>query len=315
MRNVEEVRFGLFIGVVLLVYALAMGELSRLVLRRFGLIKRSEGRWAVWSRRVVLVLAALGTVCIAYGFFVEPYWPEVTHVRIASPNLDVGARPIRIVHLSDIHSDPKARLEGRLPALVAAERPDLIVFTGDSLNSPDGLPIFRRLMTRLVKIAPTYAVRGNWDVWYWPGLDLFGGTGVRELDSEALEIEVGDSRVWVAGIPVDSEAMLDDVLGLIPDGSLSIFLHHYPDEIYNVAEHRIDLYCAGHIHGGQVALPFYGALMTLAKYGKRFEAGLYRVDETNLYVSRGIGMEGGRMPRVRFCARPEVTLIEIVPSG
>ena len=57
----------------------------------------------------------------------------------------------------------------------------------------------------------------------------------------------------------------------------------------------MDLYCAGHIHGGQIALPFYGALVTLSKYGKRFEAGLYRVGETWLYVNRGIGMEGERL--------------------
>jgi len=76
----------------------------------------------------------------------------------------------------------------------------------------------------------------------------------------------------------------------------------------------VDLYCAGHTHGGQVALPFYGALVTFSKYGKRFETGLYRVGETRLYVSRGIGMEGGKIPRVRFCSRPEVTVIEIHPA-
>ena len=50
------------------------------------------------------------------------------------------------------------------------------------------------------------------------------------------------------------------------------------------------------------------------KDGKRYEAGLYRVGETRLYVNRGIGMEGGRVPRVRFCARPEVTVIAIHPE-
>jgi uncharacterized protein len=52
----------------------------------------------------------------------------------------------------------------------------------------------------------------------------------------------------------------------------------------------------------------------LSSYGKRFEAGLYRVGETRLYVNRGIGMEGGNMPRVRFRARPEVTVIEAHPA-
>lgn len=315
MQPVEQLRFGLFIATVTLVYFLAAGILVRLALRRLGLITLPTSRRAAWTRRVILGLAALGTLCIAYGFAVEPFWPEVTRVRIESPKLTSGTRPIRLVHISDIHSDPKPRLEGRLPDLIAAERPDLIVFTGDSLNSPDGLLIFRRLMTRLAAIAPTFAVRGNWDVWYWPGLDLFGGTGVRELDGEAAQVQVGGTRVWVAGLPVDSESRIGEALSPIPHEEFSVFLHHYPDEIYSVAERRADLYCAGHIHGGQIALPFYGALLTLSRFGKRFEAGLYRVGETWLYVNRGIGMEGGRMPRVRFCARPEVTVIEIRPSG
>jgi predicted MPP superfamily phosphohydrolase len=75
------------------------------------------------------------------------------------------------------------------------------------------------------------------------------------------------------------------------------------------------LFLAGHVHGGQVALPYYGALLTLSKFGKRFERGLYPdADGFPMYVSRGIGMEGGRAPRVRFCARPEVALIELVPG-
>jgi predicted MPP superfamily phosphohydrolase len=61
-----------------------------------------------------------------------------------------------------------------------------------------------------------------------------------------------------------------------------------------------------------VALPFYGALFTLSKSGKKYEAGLYRVKDTWLYVNRGIGMEGGTL-RVRFCARPEVTVLKLTP--
>jgi hypothetical protein len=78
---------------------------------------------------------------------------------------------------------------------------------------------------------------------------------------------------------------------------------------------KVDLYCAGHTHGGQVALPLYGALITFSKYGKKYEAGLYREGETWLYVNRGIGMEGGSTPRVRFWAPPEVTVIEVSPPG
>jgi predicted MPP superfamily phosphohydrolase len=112
-------------------------------------------------------------------------------------------------------------------------------------------------------------------------------------------------------VAVDNEESLAQAVNSIPSDAFKIFLYHYPDLIPEVAAHKVDLYCAGHTHGGQIALPFYGALMTLSKFGKKYEAGLYHEKDTWLYVNRGIGMEGGRAPRVRFCARPELTVIEI----
>jgi predicted MPP superfamily phosphohydrolase len=100
------------------------------------------------------------------------------------------------------------------------------------------------------------------------------------------------------------------MLAQVPKEAFSIFLYHYPDEIHSVSG-KVDLYCAGHTHGGQVALPVYGALLTLSRFGKQFESGLFEVGGTTLYVNRGIGMEGMRAPRVRFFARPEITVYEI----
>ncbi|HEV3468665.1 MAG TPA: metallophosphoesterase [Pyrinomonadaceae bacterium] len=309
----------LFLCAVAAAYVCAALAAGRMLLRRFGhLPEPSRGVRLV--ERASLALAGLGLLCFAYGYFVEPYWPEVSRVRVGSRKLAGAARPVRVVHISDLHCDPRPRLEERLPEIVSAERPDLIVFTGDSINSPGGLPVLRRLMTRLASVAPTFAVRGNWDVHYWRQHDLFGGTGVRELRNEAVRVDVAGASVWVAGVPfASSDAPPYDVAGAIekatagvPPGDFTIFLYHTPDEIPNVAEAgRADLYCAGHTHGGQVALPLYGALVTLSKYGKRYESGLHRERDTHLYVNRGLGMEGGSAPRVRFFARPEITVIEI----
>ncbi len=314
MQPIEQFRIIVFLGAVVTVYVLAARVLVLLILWRLGRVTLSRDRKHVWIRRTTLGLAALGTLCIAYGFLIEPNWLQVTRVRIESPKLPRGSRPIRIVHISDLHSESKPRLEDRLPGIIAAENPDLIVFTGDSLNEPEGLPVFKACLAKLAAIAPTFAVRGNWDAWYWTNLDLFGGTGARELKSEAARLDVRGTPLRIAGIAVERESQIGRVLDAIPPGEFSVFLHHYPDEIERVASRKVDLYCAGHIHGGQIALPFYGALVTLSRYGKRFEAGLYRVGETHLYVNRGIGMEGGKAPRVRFCARPEVTVIEIHPA-
>lgn len=315
MQPIETARAIAFLAAVLLVYVLLARLLIRRLLRKVRKLPNTETRVSLWASRVIFGLAAIGSVCIAYGFLVEPNWLEVVPVRVESAKVPKGAKPIRIVHISDLHCESTPRLEPKLPEVIAAQRPDLIVFTGDALNTPEGLPVFKGCLTKLAKLAPTYAVRGNWDVWYWSHLDLFGGTGVRELDSESVTLDVRGTPVRIAGIPVDSERELGRVLDAIPAGGFRLLLHHYPDEILEASRHKADLYCAGHIHGGQIALPFYGALVTLSKFGKRFESGLHRVGTTNLYVTRGVGMEGGDTPRVRFCARPEVTVIEILPAS
>jgi predicted MPP superfamily phosphohydrolase len=120
--------------------------------------------------------------------------------------------------------------------------------------------------------------------------------------------------LWLAGVAVEQEMRVDQALQAAPRDAFTVFLYHYPDLISDIAARGIDLYLAGHTHGGQVALPFYGAIITLSKFGKKYEAGLYRIDQTSMYVNRGIGMEGGTAPRVRFWARPEITIIEIAPE-
>ena len=301
----------LFVAAVLFVYLLAALALGRVALRRLN-VTGAPARPVAWAERASLALAFAGLLCFAYGYFVEPYWPEVTRVRVESPKLRGATRPVRVVHISDLHCDPQPRLEERLPGIIAGERPDLIVFTGDSLNSPAGLPVLRALLPRLAQIAPTFAVRGNWDTWYWGREELFGGTGVRELNGEAVRVEAAGTSIWVAGAPVGGPEKIDAALDAAPPDAFRLFLYHYPDEILEVARGaRADLYCAGHTHGGQVAMPLYGALITLSKFGKKYESGLHREGETWLYVNRGVGMEGGIAPRVRFFARPEVTVIEL----
>jgi uncharacterized protein len=323
MLSEERVRLGVAAAAFVVVYGGALGFLChgafRGVQRRRGKVVGELARATRRARVAVYLVAALGIGCAAYARWIEPYWPDVTHVELVTDKLGSDAGRIRIAHISDVHSDPEERLEGRLPDLVAGESPDLIVFTGDSINAPEGAANFRRLMSRLAAIAPTYAVRGNWDVWYWNAIDLFGGTGVTELDGKAVRVPLGRGprqgpELWIAGVAAGSAGQIPRVLASIPHGALSVLLHHYPDEI-GAAAGQVDLYCAGHTHGGQVALPFYGALVTLSRFGKRYESGLHREGSTWLYVNRGIGMEGGGAPRVRFFARPEITIIELRPAG
>jgi uncharacterized protein len=307
----EENRVLLFVTIVFCIFLLAGFFLIREVRRRWKREEDTDSLYVRWVSRVTLLVAALGVVCILYGFFVEPYWPQVTHVTVASAKLK---KQIRIVHISDIHSDSFPRLENRLPLLIAKEKPDFIVYTGDSMNSEKGAPVFLGLLSQLTKVADVYVARGNWDI----GLpnEFFTAAGAKVIDGTAVRLTIRNQPLWIAGVRVGNETAIPEMLAEIPNDEFAIFLHHWPDEILEVAASgKADLYCAGHTHGGQVALPWYGALITLSRFGKRFESGRYRVQNTILYVNRGIGMEGGPAFRVRFFARPEITVIDLVPQS
>jgi predicted MPP superfamily phosphohydrolase len=299
-------RAAIFSGIVL---GIAFGGMV-------GLIRACRKRRLSGIDKLCLVAGCMGCLCVAYGYWIEPYWPEITHIKIPTPKLAAGSHGIRLALISDLHSDVKPRLEPRLPSLIAAEHPDAILFTGDSVNDPAALRLFRECMSALARVAPTFAVRGNWDTWIWPGLNLFGGTGVRELRTESIPFTAQGHSLWMAGAPADAATPVQNLLKPVPAGALTVFLHHYPYPRVLVAadQARVDLFVAGHVHGGQVALPFYGALITFSEYGKTYERGLYSVGSMKLYVNRGIGMEGGPTPRVRFCARPEITIIDFVPA-
>ncbi len=314
MQTAESIRMLIFLSLIAAIYTFAALIVIKWLLHKFKSTRLSQQKAQVWFRRLILGLSFIGLLCFAYAYFIEPYRLSITRLQIQSAKLASGTKPIRIVHLSDLHSDPKLRLEEQLPLVIKNENPDLIVFTGDSINSPEGLNNFRTCLASLAAIAPTYAVKGNWDTAFWSRLNLFAGTGAKELNGNRETLKVNGASVYIAGVAVGNEGQMPQALETIPQNAFSIFLYHYPDLIPEIAEQKIDLYCAGHTHGGQIALPFYGALITLSKFGKQYEAGLYQVSQTALYVNRGIGMEGGNAPRVRFCAAPEITVIELVPA-
>jgi predicted MPP superfamily phosphohydrolase len=297
----------LFVTAVAAVYVKA----ALIVLRR---LRRTNTRPISQFDAAALILAAAGVLCMGYSRFIEPSRLAISYVEIHSSKLAPDRRPIRIVHFSDLHTEAAPRLEPRLVTAVAAEKPDVIVFTGDSINNLKALPVFRECFAALARIAPTFVVRGNWDTQHWSEVDLFQQTGAKELNGEAVRLEIGGTPIWIGGLAFDNPNSLRNMVRQIPKTEFSVLLYHMPDLISEVAAEHIDLYCAGHTHGGQVALPIYGAIVTLSRFGKRYEAGLYHEMDTWLYVNRGIGMAGGLAPRVRFWARPELTVIDIQPS-
>ena len=130
------------------------------------------------------------------------------------------------------------------------------------------------------------------------------------------EILIRGGRLVLVGLDCSHDTERDAerlaaVSAQAPPDAFRVLLYHSPELIRVAPRFGIDLYLCGHTHGGQVRLPIYGALLTSSELGKQFDMGYYQVEDTHLYVSRGIGMEGLGAPRVRFLCPPEITLFSI----
>lgn len=258
--------------------------------------------------RVIHILAAIVLLCILYGAWVEPYWPEIVTVKLETSKLHNTT--LRIVQISDLHCDPKARLEPRLPDLINSLKPDVIVFTGDAVNSRQALPLFQKTLAAMKAPLGKFAVRGNWD--YRMDWNLFDNTGFQEMTLETVRLEKDGQPFMLCGITYHNGRVSQRALNQLDPNTFNCLIYHSSGLVEYLGDEPIDLYLCGHTHGGQVALPFYGAIITMSEQGKEYESGLYTVGKMSLYVNRGIGMDG-LGPRVRFFARPEITLFEISP--
>lgn len=297
----------IFLGLLLALLAtetlLLLGMLWRTLRHKSKPLSRRRRR----GYHIIHAASAIVVGCVLYAFCVEPYWPQVTVIRLESPKIHNTV--LRIVQLSDTHCDLKPRLENRLPDIVNALVPDVIVFTGDAVNSEAALPLFQKMLATMQAPLGKFAVRGNWDYQYG---DVFAETGFEELTLNAVRLEKDDQPFMLCGVSYHHGRISQRALNQLDKTTWNALLYHAPDLIKYVNDEPVDLYLCGHTHGGQVALPFVGPLSRVT-HGKGYERGFYTVGSMAVYVHRGIGM-GGFGPRARFFARPEIVLFEIHPA-
>lgn len=264
------------------------------------------------SAKIIHLFAILGFFCFVYAYFIEPHQLEVKYVNLKNPKIK---KAFTLVQISDLHCDTKIRNENKLVRIINEINPNIIVFTGDALNVKDALGVFQKTLKNLKAKSGKFAIRGNFDVWYWKDIDLFSDTGFVELDNKFVILSKAGQCIAVSGFSADNSLKSLDFLEKIPEGCFSVMLFHYPGINEMVTASAIDLYLSGHTHGGQFSLPIYGALITMSRFGKKYEAGLYELSQNRyLYVNRGVGMEGGIAPRIRFFSRPEITVFNINPE-
>lgn len=256
---------------------------------------------------LLLLVAAAGD-----AFFVEPNWIEVSRYSVPAPL----ATPLKIAHLSDLHTSGVGFRERRLLRLLDAERPDLIIVTGDTVASggKGDYGKSRQMLARLHAPLGVWLVRGNWENWRPVRNEraYYAAAGVNLLVNEA---RAAREDVWLAGFDdaVSGTPDREAAFRMVKPGAFVIALFHSPAYFDQVAGQSA-LALAGHTHGGQVRIPLVPPLW-LPHGSGRFLAGWYEEKGSRMYVSRGVGTS---VLPVRFLCRPEVAILNLVgtaPAG
>ncbi len=285
-------------------------------------------------RRIAIASALLGLLIFAIGFDAlvwEPNSLVIEHYTIESPKI---VDPLRIVFAADIQTDRIGRHERRTMQKIMEQEADLILLGGDYLQyykdavrTENLVERFNALLHEIPLTAPlgVYAIRGNLDGHEFN--DLFKDTGVIPVVESELFINWGGDKKKG---PIDMAllSMSDSIDGVqdrayMKSGNFSIMaghLPHYAYRHYRDVDYAPDLMLAGHTHGGQVVIPFYGPIVTntRGRYGHHhpeFMSGMHVFQNgSHFLVTRGTGMERAWAPRVRFFCKPEISVIDLVPA-
>jgi predicted MPP superfamily phosphohydrolase len=299
---------------------------------------------AATTLKTTAVVAGVGAACVAYAAGIEVRW--FTLRRFTVPVLPAGADPVKVLHLSDLHLMPNQERKIRWVNELARLEPDLVVNTGDNLSSPDSVLPLLRAHGALLDL-PGVFVFGSNDYWkphfknpvnyllpaqkqrhkpHGPDLPYeemrtaFTSAGWADLNNAKTTLKVNGLRLDFAGTddPHIKRDRYAEVAGEVdPAADLSIGITHAPYQrvLNGFVGDGYPLVLAGHTHGGQVAVPIYGALVTNCDLDTSRAKGLtswaHNGRQAALHVSAGLGTSP--YAPVRFACRPEATLLTLVP--
>ena len=261
-----------------------------------------------------------GALCVLKGFDNRL---EITEYSIESEKIPEEFDGFRIVQISDFHNDNHTGISAEIKAL----HPDIIVSTGDLADDEGSYAPAVRLCENLVPIAPVYAVTGNHDLWrsdYNEFEKELSSVGVITLHNERITFQRDNSKISLCGIDdpfsVTRENIMEhlsDAIAALPKSKyFDILLFHRANLLSELKHHSFDLILSGHMHGGQVRLPWgsgvfsptssipSGESMLFPKYF----GGYYSYKDTHMIVNRGLG---NPMIIPRLFNRPEITVITL----
>jgi len=269
-------------------------------------------------RRTFQATAAVAAATAAWGLF-EAQWLRAVELEVHVPDLPAALDGLRVGHLSDLHlGSPSLNVQALRKAvdICRAGGAEVVAISGDVRARVAGDAALRRELRRLDPALGSFAVLGNHD--YGHGEDPFadgvpiddlGDCGVALLADARVEVERGGSRIAICGLApgtVARDRAADGHDLAAAGGDLRILVCHYPEILDRVRPGDFQLVLAGHLHGGQICVPWPTGKIRLAHTSRAYLEGIYSRAGTTMHVSRGVGTT---FVPFRFCARPEATII------
>jgi predicted MPP superfamily phosphohydrolase len=271
------------------------------------------------------ILLVIFVLLLTDAYFIEPRITLVNQQTLKVPHWSKELNGFKIVAISDIHGGSNTMTEEKLrylAELANGQQPDVILLLGDYVSQTDrhaaGHDKDLRMpadviMDNLKGLKAKYgvfAVIGNHDWWYderQVRAEL-ERVGFRVLENEASSFEANGKKVWILGIEDFWKRRTVDIakplLEIEPKENI-IGITHNPDS-FDQTPDSLSILLAGHTHGGQVYLPFYGPVMPVAK--KEYTSGYIVHDGRQMFVTKGVGTTG---PGIRFCALPEILVLTL----
>ena len=264
------------------------------------------------DNRLIKKRSFIATILIAlmWCFTIEPNIVTVTKYKVK----DEALKGVKIVFAGDFHVKPYQ--EKRLNYIVQkinAQNPDSVLLVGDYVNMHSefmSYPVAKtaEALSKIHSKAGIYTVLGNHD-YYKEGQkikDALIANGITVLENRCRKIEVGQKTFYVAGIEDLTTGFPNVMRALKYAEPPVILLSHQPD-IFPELPKNINLTLAGHLHGGQVAIPFIGPIIAPSKFGVKYASGYFDEDGRKMIVTKGLGTSC--LP-IRFNCPPEIVVVE-----
>ena len=276
------------------------------------------------KKRVLFVVSFVLVILIVWTLWGNTAL-EVNEYEVVSDRIPQGFEGFRIAQVSDLHNAEFGEGNEKLIQLLSQTDPDVIVITGDLIDSRHtDIEIALDFARQAIKLAPVYYVSGNHEARVREYEDLKMGlaeAGVVILENQKVQISREGERITLVGIGDpsfqedylfgDSESVARQAIDDLQNESdgYTILLSHRPELFDLYVDTGMDLVFSGHAHGGQFRLPFVGGLVAPNQgFFPKYDAGQFTEENTTMIVSRGVG---NSIIPVRFNNRPEIVLVTL----